>query len=414
MEDGMQSLEGYRLLDFGTAQAGPQLSQLLADMGMEVIKIETRVKPDGVRLGKPMVGVDITGISESQWLDMQPVFHMMNRNKMSFTINLKQSGAMDVFKRLVKISDIVLDNFSPGVMGRLGLDQTNLEKIKKDIISISLSGCGESGPMKDTLVYAPLIIALGGMESLLGYGGDSTPMNLIPGYGDSNASIHGAFAVLAALWHREETGEGQHISLAEAYAVTNLLGEVIMDYDMNGRIQGLQGNRHPVFCPHGNYPCQGKDKWVAIAVDTEEEWINLCIAIGAPELITDKRFADKTGRQQHREELDKLIADETVRYRAYEITGVLQKVNVAVTPVMNCEDQINDVYFRDKGTFVEMNHPLVGKELIHGNPMRLSEMPPVIRRYAPSIGEHNEYVLKELLGYSQPEVDELVKQQIIY
>ena len=277
----MQSLEGYRLLDFGTALAGPQVGQLLADLGMEVIKIETRIKPDGLRLGRPIVGDDIAGGDDGKWLDMQPMFHVTNRNKLSFTINLKQPGAMDVFTKLVKISDVVLDNSSPGVMGRLGLGQADLEKIRKDIISVSLSGCGEIGPLKDTLVYAPLIIALGGLEGLLGYYGDTLPMNLAPGYGDTNASMHGAFAVLAALWHREKTGEGQHVTLAESYAVTNLIGEAIMDYNMNGRIQGLQGNRHPVLCPHGNYPCQGDDKWVAIAVDTEEEWKNLCKGLGA-------------------------------------------------------------------------------------------------------------------------------------
>ena len=410
----MQSLEGYRLLDFGTAQAGPQVGQLLADMGMEVIKIETRVKPDGVRLGQPMAGVDIAGVNKRKWLDMQPVFHMLNRNKLSFTINLKQPLAMDVIARLVKISDIVLDNFSPGVMTRLGLNQANLVKMKPDIISLSLSGCGESGPMKDTLVYAPLIIALGGMESLLGYNGDDTPMNLIPGYGDTNASIHGAFAILAALWHREITGEGQHISLAEAYGITDLLGEAIMDYNMNRRIQGLQGNCHPMLCPHGNYPCQGTDKWVAIAVDTDEEWKNFCTAIEAPEWITDKRFAAKENRRQYWDELDKLIADKTIKYRPYDITHILQKVNVAATPVMNCEDQINDPHFREKKTFIEINHPLVGKELIYSNPMRLSDMPPTIRRNAPSIGEHNDYVLKDLLGYSEQEIAELIEQRVIY
>ena len=188
----MQSLEGYRLLDFGTALAGPQVGQLLADLGMEVIKIETRIKPDGLRLGRPIVGDDIAGGDDGKWLDMQPMFHVTNRNKLSFTINLKQPGAMDVFTKLVKISDVVLDNSSPGVMGRLGLAQADLEKIKKDIISVSLSGCGEIGPLKDTLVYAPLIIALGGLEGLLGYYGDTLPMNLAPGYGDTNASMHGA------------------------------------------------------------------------------------------------------------------------------------------------------------------------------------------------------------------------------
>lgn len=410
----MQPLEGYRLLDFGTAVAGPQLGQLLADMGMEVIKVETRVKLDGLRLGRPIVSDDIAGEDESKWVDMQPVFHVLNRNKLSFTINLKQPGAIDVFARLVKISDVVLDNSSPGVMARLGLDQGHLEKMKPDIISISLTGCGESGPMRDTLVYAPSIIALGGLESLLGYYVDETPMNLIPGYGDTNASIHGAFAVLAALWHREITGEGQHISLAESYAVTSLLGEAIMDYNMNGRIQRLQGNRHPSLCPHGNYPCQGDDKWVAIAIDTEEEWKNFCIAMRVPEWITDKRFADKENRMKNREELDKLIASRTIKYGVYDVIGFLQKVNVAATLVMNCEDQLIDPHFRANKTYVEIQHPLIGKEIIYNNPARFSDMPLTIRHNAPSLAEHNDYVLRGLLGYSQPQVADMIKRQIIY
>jgi crotonobetainyl-CoA:carnitine CoA-transferase CaiB-like acyl-CoA transferase len=153
---------------------------------------------------------------------------------------------------------------------------------------------------------------------------------------------------------------------------------------------------------------------VAIAVDTEEEWRNLCTALGAPEWITDKRFAVKESRMKNREDLDNLIAEKTIKYRLYEITDILQKVNVAATPVMNCEDQINDPHFREKKTFVEMNHPLVGKELIYGNPMRLNDMPPTIRRNAPAMGEHNDYVLSELLDYSPQEVAALIAQQVIY
>jgi benzylsuccinate CoA-transferase BbsF subunit len=410
----MQSLEGYRLLDFGTAVAGPQTGQLLADMGMEVIKIETRTKLDGLRLGRPTVGPEIAGTDESKWLDMQPVFHVLNRNKLSFTINLKQLGAMDVFARLIKISDVVSDNSSPGVMERLGLDQASLEKIKPDIITITLTGCGESGPMRDTLVYAPLIIALGGLESTLGYADDKSPMNLVPGYGDTNASIHAAFAVLAALWHREETGEGQHISLAESYAVTSLLGEATMDYLMNGNIPGLQGNNHPALCPHGNYSCQGNDKWVAIAVDTEADWKNFCTAIGVPEWLKDKRFADKATRLKHRTDLDKLIAAKTIKFDKYDITNVLQKVNVAATPVLNCEDQLADPHFLANKTFYEIQHPVIGKEIFYSNPARMSETPPAFRHHAPALGENNDHILTKLLGYSQQEVADLVKQQIIF
>jgi len=409
----MQALEGYRLLDFGTAVAGPQAAQLLADLGMEVIKVETRVRLDGTRVGRPIVGDDIIGGDEGKWPDMQPVFHVTNRNKLSFTINLKQPRAMDVFARLVKISDVVLDNSSPGSMARLGLDHANLAKIRSDIISISLTGCGESGPMRDTLVYAPLIIALGGMESLVGYYGDKTPMNVIPAYGDANASIHAAYAVLAALWHREKTGEGQHISLAESYTITSLLGEAIMDYNMNERIQGLQGNRHPTLCPHGNYPCHGNDKWVAIAVDTDEEWKNFCTVMGVSEWITDERFANKASRMKNREYLDKIIASKTINHDVYNITDMLQKVNVAATPIMNCEDQFSDPHFCERKTYVQIEHPLVGTEIIYRSPMRLKDTPPTIRRHAPSLGEHNNYVLNNLLGFSRQEVAELIEKQII-
>jgi benzylsuccinate CoA-transferase BbsF subunit len=407
-------LEGYRLLDFGTAWAGPQVGQLLADMGMEVIKVETRAKLDGMRMGRPIVSDDATGGDEGKWPDMQPIFHGINRNKLSFTIDLKQPKARDIIHELVKISDVVLDNFSFGTMARLGLDHRSLEKLKPDIISISLTGCGESGPMRDTLLYAPLIISLGGLQSLVGYYGEETPMQVMPAYGDTNAAVHGAFAVLAALWHRERTGEGQHIELSEIEAVTSLLGEAFMGYCMNGYIPGLQGNRHPTLCPHGMYPCKGKDKWVAIAIDTEEEWRNFCEVIGAPNWMRKRKFANKSSRLKNRQELDRLIATKTIQYNPYKITEILQKAGVAATPVMNIEDQYTDPHYRERKTYIEFRHPLVGIEIIYGSPFRLNETLPSIRRHAPSLGEHNDYVLRELLGISQEGVAELVEHKVVY
>ena len=410
----MLALEGYRLLDFGTAWAGPQVGQFLADMGMEVIKIETRTRLDGMRMGRPLLSDDIAGGDEGKWPDMQPNFHGINRNKSSFTIDLKQPKATDIIYKLVKISDVILDNSSPGTMARLGLDHSSLERIRPDIISISLTACGESGPMRDTLVYAPLIIALGGFQSFVGYDGEQSPMQVMSAYGDANASIHGAFSVLTALWHRERTGEGQHIELAESYAVTSLLGEAIMEYRMNGRIPGLQGNRHPTLCPHGMYPCKGKDKWVAIGIDTPQEWVNFCEAMGVPDWAKEEKFVNKETRLKNAGELDRLIAEKTIQYTPYEITGLLQKVNVAATPVMNIEDNYADLHYRERRTYVEIQHPLVGVELIYANALRLSDTPPTIRRHAPSLGEHNQYVLKELLGYSQTDIENLIQEKIIY
>lgn len=407
-------LEDYRVLDFGTAWAGPQVGQLLADMGAEVIKVETRGRLDGARMGRPIVGDDIAGGDEGKWPDMQPVFHGLNRNKLSFTIDLKQPKARHIINRLVKISDVIIDNSSPGTMARLGLDHKSMAAIKPDIVSISLTACGENGPLKDVIVYAASIIALGGLQSLVGYYGDDIPMNVMAAYGDANASIHGAFAVLAALWHRERTGEGQHIELGESQAVTSLLGEGIIEYCVNSRILKPQGNYHPSICPHGMYRCKGKDKWVAIAIDTEEEWEDFCKAIGELSWITNEKFRDKYSRLNNREELDKLINGKTIQYSPYELMEILQKVKVAATPIMNIEDQYSDPHYRERQTYVEIEHPLVGVELLCTTPWRLSKTPGGIERPAPSLGEHNDYILAELLDFSPDEIKGLIEQKVIY
>jgi benzylsuccinate CoA-transferase BbsF subunit len=407
-------LEGYRVLDFGTAWAGPQVGQILADLGAEVIKIESRKKIDGARLGRPIVGDDIAGGDEGKWPDMQPVFHGLNRNKLSFSVDAKHPEGLKIIKQLVKISDVVSDNFSPGAMPRLGLDHKSLQEIKQDIISISLTAAGESGPAKDALLYAPSIVSLGGLESLIGYYGGPTPLQIMSAYGDANSSIHGAFAVLAALWYREISGEGQHIELSESEGVTSILGEALMEYAMNSRSMSFQGNRHPTMSPHGNYPCKGNDKWISIAIKTDDEWQRFCQAIEKPDWIMDARFTDQYCRLANRSELDKLVSAVTVNYDPYELTEILQGVDVAATPVMNIEDQYTDAHYKERQTYVEIEHPLIGMEILPGVPFRLSKTPGDIRRPAPSLGEHNQYILNELLHLSPDKIQTLVSEQVIY
>ena len=239
-------------------------------------------------------------------------------------------------------------------------------------------------------------------------------MNVVTAYGDANASIHGLFAVLAALWHRERTGEGQHIELAESYAITNLLGEPIMDYFMNNRTMKPQGNRHPHMCPHNAYRCKGKDKWVTIAVKTDDEWKRFCKAIDKTDLISDKKYADIDSRHEHEDELDKLITGWTVNYTPYEVMDILQKAGVAAMPVMNIEDQYTDPHYQERGTYIEVEHPVVGAETLYATPLRLSKTPGDIRRHAPSLGEDNEHVFGEILGISREEISQLVEEKVIY
>ena len=217
-----------------------------------------------------------------------------------------------------------------------------------------------------------------------------------------------------ALYHRRITGEGQHIELAESYAVTSLLGEAFMEYFMNGYVMGPQGNYHPTLCPHGIYPCKGKDRWVAIATDTEQEWRRFCQALEMPDLMKEDRFSNKQNRLENHRELDRMIAEKTVQYDRNEIVEILQKVQVAATPVMNVEDQYADVHYRERGTYVEIQHPLIGIEILYGNPFRLNKTPPRIKRYAPSLGEHNDYVLKTLIGLPDEEIKRLIDKEVIF
>jgi len=389
-------------------------TQLLADMGAEVIKVETRVRLDGLRMGRPILGDDIAGGDEGKWPDIQPSFHSLNRNKLGITVDIKQPRGLALIKDLVKISDVVSDNFSPGVMARNELDYKSLIKINPDIITISLSGLGQYGPYSNAVVYAGSIISLAGVSSLIGYYGEPPIGMTAMAYGDSNASIHAAFAIIAAIYHREMTGEGQEIDLSEAEAAASLLGAAVLDYGMNRRVPTPQGNRYPFMAPHNNYRCQGKDKWVSIAVKTDDEWQSLCRAIGNPQWSEDEKFADGLSRWENQEEMDKLITAWTSSHTSYEVMEILQKVGVAAVPVMNVEDQYFDPHFKETQSYIEVEYPLVGVEALYGIPWHLSETPGEIYRVAPALGQHNDYVFGELLRLPKKEIAQLVEEKVIY
>jgi len=410
----MLSLEGVRIIDFGTAWAGPMSTQLLADMGAEVIKVETKGRLDGLRMGRPIVGDDITGGDEGKWPNLMPAFHALNRNKMSITVDFKKEEGLALIRDLVKISDVVSDNFSPGVMARAGLDYDSLCKIKPDIITISLSGAGQYGPLKDATLYANTIMALSGLSSLLGYDGEPPLGMSAVAYGDANASIHAAFAILAALVYRKMTGEGQQIDLAETQMGSSLMGEALMDFHMNGRTARPQGNRHSHMAPHNHYPCSEEDKWVSIAVATDDEWQQFCKAIGNQAWCRDERFVNAMDRWKNQEALDKFIAEWTINHEPIEAMEILQKAGVAAVAVMTTEDQYFNPHFMERQSYIEIEHPLVGVEALYGIPWRLSETPGEIQRPAPNLGEHNEYVFKDLLGMDSKRFDQLVQNKVIY
>ncbi len=397
-------LEGYRAVDFSWVWAGPLLGMILADMGAEVIKVETNKRLDSARL---------TPGRSTEGPETDFVFHSMNRNKLGVTVDMTDPRGFDMVKELLKISDVAVDNFSPKGLRRLGLQYEAVHEVNPRIVMISLPAAGQYGPLYDIVTYAPSLGALSGYSSLIGYPGERVLGEQTP-YLDVNSSIHGAFAVLAALHYRDRTGEGQYIDMAQIETGACVVGEAFMEYFMNDRIMGTTGNRSPVMAPHDYYPCIGEERWVSIAVRTEEEWEAFCDAIGRPEWTGDERFSDMFSRKNHEEELDALVSAWTTGYTEYEVTDVLQKAGVAAVPCLDLMDRFSDPHYEARETHLQVEHPATGVDIIAGIPYKLSATPLEVRRPAPMLGEHNDYVFGTLLGRSKEEIAQLVEEKVIY
>jgi len=391
-------LEGYRIIDFGWNWAGPMSAQILADMGAEVIKIETSARQDLMRL----MGY------------LRHFFRQNNRNKLSITIDIKQPGGVELVKRLARVSDVILDNFSAGVMERNGLGYQALKEVNEKIIAISMSMAGQSGPLSGMKGFASIATGYAGLEGLIGYRGEGATGLMSIGYGDTNMAIQGVFATLAALYYREKTGRGQFIDVSQIEGVMALMGKPILDFLLNGRVAEAMGNFHPDLVPHGIYPTKGEDQWVSIAVGTEPEWEAFCRAIGHPEWIKDERFKKPRYRLINSRELDGLISEWTRGYTNYEVMNLLQGAGVAAMPVLGVEDGDADphlVFRKIKETWAKTDE---GEEVSHyTTPWKLSETPGGIDRFTPKIGEHNEYVFKKLLKMPDNEFKELVEKKVV-
>jgi benzylsuccinate CoA-transferase BbsF subunit len=397
-------LEGYRIIDFGWAAAAPRATCLLADMGAEVIKVETRKRPDPVRFGPDNLTRDP---------EMDPLFHSINRNKLGILLNLTTPEGVVLIKQLIGISDVVVENFSPGVMKRFGLDYDSLIKLKTDIIMISFPGVGSEGPLSDVVTYGPSLAGLAGMDSLIGYEGERV-LGMQQAYADINAALFGAWAIQVSLLHRERYGEGQRIEVAQIEALLSTMPEPLMEADLNNRIFNSIGNANSMMAVHNNYPCAGEDKWVSIAILSEEEWKRFCRAIGSPEWAQKAEYADHFKRMENRKALDEHIAAWTANKTPQEVMALLQEAGVAATPCEDTEERYFDPHFQEREVIVTVEHPVTGVDFVPKVVCNLSETPGEIRRPAPLLGEHNPYVFGELLGKSEEEIQDLVQREVIY
>ena len=389
------ALEGIRIVDLTTTAAGPYATALLAVMGAEVIHIESHTRPDFLR--HP---------------GREARFYDINVNKFGVSLNLRHPEAIEIVKRLVKISHVVVDSFRPGVMERLGLDYESLKKIKPDIIAASLSGFGQTGPERHYASFAAVFAAMSGLSYITGYQ-DGIPTEIRISADLRNGNIF-AFSILPAILHWKRTGQGQYVDYAAMEGLSCLLGDVILDYSLNRRIGRGQGNRDAFMAPHNCYRCQDEG-WISIAVATDKEWHALCEAMGKPELAKDERFADGARRYQQQEELDKIIEEWTITRTDYEAMKHLQGFGVAAMPSFSSPEIHSDPHLKARGCFTELEIPGEKKRWrVLLPPWKFSATPARIKKRGPKMGEHNRHVFGKLLGMPQEEIARLEKKKIAY
>jgi benzylsuccinate CoA-transferase BbsF subunit len=392
-----QALDGVNILDFGWAYLGPLSSRHLANHGARVIRVESRS-----RLG-PARGDRQTSKQSSVNVDDRPLFTFLNTSKMSVTVDLKHPKAMEVMARLFKWADVVMENYTPGTMTKLGMDYEQVTKIKPDIIMVGASVYGQTGPLGHQWGVDGTGNSLSGRYYLAGWPdrGPVMPTSIL--FGDVVTPFFVASAVVAALDYRRRTGKGQYIDVSMLETCVNQLTPVILDWEANEQLQTRTGNRVPNAVPHGVFPCTGDDRWCAIAVFTDEEWQAFCQVTGNPAWTKDSRFADFEARKKNEDELEKLVADWTVKRSAEEIMRMMQDAGVAAGVVQNSRDLVeNDPQLKEREFVLPLEHPVLGKVGHPTPPFKLSKTGAEIKT-SPCLGEHNEYVFTELMGMSDKE-----------
>jgi len=401
---GKLPLEGIKVADFTWVWTGPTTTKVLADFGATVVRIESNKRLGVWRITPPFKD-DVVGPNRGG------VFNSINTGKMSVTIDLAHPKGKELAKKFVAWADIVADNFAGGAMERMGLSYEVLKKIKPDIIMMSSALMGQTGPWHDSPGYGDQLSAISGLHEISGW------PDRIPGeigfYTDFIAPRFNALTILAALDYRRRTGKGQYLDVAQHQGGVQYVAPILLDYVANKRIATREGNRDPYAAPHGNYQCQGDDRWCAIAVYTDEEWQSFCNVMGNPEWTKDAKFATLEKRKENEEELDSLVLEWTISKSDEDVMMELQAAGVAAGRVGTTEDQMeNDPQLKYRNFYQEREHPELGKYRPPRQPCVLSKTPCEIRR-APLIGEHTEYAFKEILGMTDEEIEEYVVEGVI-
>ncbi|MBI2957634.1 MAG: CoA transferase [Chloroflexi bacterium] len=400
-------LANIRAVEIGTGRGGPGAGVLLADLGAQVIKVESITRVDSTRRAHGPVPD-----SPRPW-NCTPGFMSRNHGKLDVTLDLTKPKGLDAFMRIIKVSDIYLSNMAVGAAEKLGITYKDLSTVNPGIIYLSSTGFGRTGPYARSVAMGNSIDGAAGLFALRDYGdGDGTAVSPST-HCDSIGASTNALAILTALYYRQKTGKGVFIDASMAEPSVCHIGEAVMDYSMNERVWRSLGNRHATRSPQGCYPCQGKDEWVTLSVASDEEWRRLAGIIGDPRLAGDARFNDILSRLKNQDEIDQVIRRWTESRTKSEVTRLLQEAGIAAGPVYNNADVYADPHVREQGYLETVDHPDAGRHLCPGRLWRLerTDVPP--RSYAPCLGEHNEYVLREIAGLTAEEISDLETRGII-
>ena len=398
-------LEGLKVLDFMWVLAGPGVSRTLADYGATVIRIESTQRPDPTRTVGPFQ-------DNQSGLENSALWGNNNAGKYSISLDLKKPKAREIVFDLVKWADVVCEAFSPKAMRAWGFDYESIRKIKPHIVMFSTCLMGQTGPLSSFIGFGNLAAAIAGFYNVVGWP-DRAPSGPFSAYTDYVSPRFGTVALMAALIHRRLTGEGQYIDLAQAESTLHFLTPALLDCVINGRVWGPVANYDPHHAPHGVYPAAGNDRWVAIACQTDEQWQGLCQAMRQPALAADARFNSFENRLKHREELDRLIAQWTSTFEAHETERTLQAVGVPASALQHAADLYNDAQLHARGHFVQVPHPTLEKTWVENSRFKLSRTAAEVRRAAPTLGQHNQFVLETILGYGEEQINELVIEGVL-
>jgi len=422
-----QLFEGIRVCDFSWFAAGPVATKVLADHGAEVIKMESATRPDGLRLAAPKAPKAEEGsLNACGW------FNNMNSSKLCLGLNLAHPRAKEVYNRLILASDVVVENFSPRLKDRLGLNYEDYAKRKPDLIWVDQPMQGLTGPHRSRAGFGSVITPLGGLSALSGYA-HRPPFGAGTNYTDYCINPgHLSIAIIGALRRRKRTGKGQHIIMAQVASAATVLETAVLDYTVNKHINERAGNRIPHAAPHGCYPCKGEDReisvvtpsgptsvkredrWCVIAVFTDAHWRALCTAMGNPPWTKDPKFASLVSRKENEDELDRLTGEWTGRRSPEEVMLLLQEAGVPAAVAQDAEDiLVHDPHLRSREYYVYLDHPETGHSAYDGIPFKLSETPGKLSRPAPRIGEHTEFVCREVLGMGEDEMDSLIVEGVL-